>query len=105
MKTEVIKNFLVNSEETGRHIVYSIRTGKRYFIEPIDNSSRSADWGDVDPVTKKVTGSYGSKYTGSVTEKDSMITKENGFDKIHYVDGSPYCIIDELDKKYPTKSE
>lgn len=39
--------------------------------------------GDVDSATKKMTGSYGDKYKGSIRKDESMITKENGFDKIH----------------------
>lgn len=101
MKTDVIKNFLVNSAETGKHIVYSIRTGKRYFVEPIGNGR--SDWGDIDPATKTVTGSYGDKYTGSVTEKESVVTLENGFKTVTLAGNSPYHTIDELDKQYPDK--
>jgi hypothetical protein len=98
----VIKNFLVNSEETGRHIVYSFRTGRKYYVEPIGNGR--SDWGDIDPVTKKMTGSYGNKYTGSVTEKESLITEENGFKNIEFVQGgSPYHVIEQMDAKYPDK--
>lgn len=105
MKSETIKKFLTNTDETGRHIVYSIRTGKKYFVEPITKSKRPADWGDIDPATKKVSGSYGKKYTGAVTEEESLITTENGFEKIHYTDDydSPYTLIDKLDSKYPDK--
>lgn len=102
---EFKKQFLTETSETGRHIVYSIRTGRVYYVEPIDNSGRSADWGDVDPATKKVTGSYGKKYTGSITESDSMITKENGFDDIHYTGNDPYTKINEIDAKYPDKEK
>lgn len=98
---EVIKNFLVNSEETGRHIVTSLRTGRKYYIEPIGNGR--SDWGDVDVVTKKVTGDYGDKYTGSVTEKESVIKEENGFINIQTIEGgSPYHLIEEMDAKYPS---
>jgi len=96
----IIKDFLVNSEETGKHIVTSIRTGKKYYVEPIGNGRR--DWGDVDPATGKITGSYGSKYTGSVTEFDSVIKEENGFKTVITIkNGSPYGVIQELDNKYP----
>ena len=81
--------------------MFSIRTGKRYYIEAIGNGR--SDWGDVDPVTKQTTGNYGDKYTGSIKESESVITKENGFSNIISIDGgSPYSIIDELDKKYPS---
>lgn len=103
---EVLKNFLVNSEETGRHIVTSFRTGRRYYIEPIGNG-RMADWGSYNPSTGKIENKKGAgKYAGSVTEAESMITKENGFEEIHYIErGSPYGIIEELDAKYPDKEE
>jgi hypothetical protein len=98
-----VENFLVNSEETGRHIVYSKRTGKRYFIEPIGDG-RMADWGSYNPSTGNIENKKGAgKHTGSVTEKESIIREENGFVNIHFVEnGSPYSIIDEIDSKYPT---
>jgi hypothetical protein len=99
-KRQIISNFLTNSSETGRHIVFSIRTKKTYFVEPIGNGR--SDWGDVDPVSKKITGSYGDKYTGSVTEKESIIKEENGFKNITMVEGSPYWVIEQMDAKYPT---
>lgn len=98
----IIKDFLVNSEETGKHIVTSLRTGKKYYVEPIGNGR--SDWGDVDPATGKLTGSYGSKYTGSVTENKSVITTENGFATVTVIsNGSPYGCIQEMDSKYPDK--
>lgn len=96
---KIIKEFLVNSEETGKHIVTSLRTGRKYFVEPIGNGR--SDWGDVDPATGKLTGSYGSKYTGSVTDEQSVITEENGFTNIVAIaSGSPYGVIKQLDSKY-----
>jgi len=99
---DVIKNFLVNSDETGRHIVFSKRTGKRYFVETIGDG-RMADWGSYNPSTGNMENKKGmGKHSGSVTEKESLITKENGFKNIHTVDsGSPYWLIDEMDSKYP----
>lgn len=87
----------------GRHIVYSARTGKRYFVEPIENEHTPV-WGDVNPATGKIEGSYGEKHKGGCKEKDSVITKENGFDVIHYagVGYSPNSLISELDAKYPS---
>ena len=67
------KRFLKDSDRTGRFIVKSLVTGKRYFVEPIGNS-RPAEWGDLDPATKKMTGDYGDKYEGCVSEKESIIT-------------------------------
>ena len=102
MDAEFKKRFLTETSETGRFIVKSLVTGKEYFIEAIDNStSYHKIWGDVDPVTKSMQGTYGKKYKGSVSEDESLITKENGFDNILYtgVGGSPYSLIKELDKK------
>lgn len=103
MNDYVKKNFLVNSEETGRQVVFSQRTGKRYFVETIGDG-RMADWGSYNPSTGNVENKKGmGKHSGSVTEEESLITKENGFNDIHYVhNGGPYSIIDKLDSKYPT---
>jgi len=98
MSPDFIKQFLIDSDHTGRHLVTSFKSGKTYCVEPV-GIGRS-DWGDINPATKKVTGNYGGKYQGSVDEKDSMITKENGFKEIHCVQGSPYSKIEELDRLY-----
>ena len=95
------KRFLKESDNTGRFIVKSKITGKKYFVEPIGNT-HAADWGDLDPATKKMTGSYGERYEGCVTEKESLITKENGFEKIELLDAgvSPLSVIDARDREY-----
>lgn len=66
---------------TGR---FYVKIGTRTFcVEPIDESvGRGRTWGDVDPVTKKLTGSYGEKYPGAVHPDDSIITEANGFKNI-----------------------
>ena len=51
--TDLDKRFLTNTDETGRFIVKSLTTGKKYYIEPIGNG-HPADWGDINPATKKV---------------------------------------------------
>jgi len=94
-----IKHFLTNRDETGRFLVRSLKTGKLYFVEPIEKG-RPPDWGDVDPVTKKTTGSYGTKYRGAVSESDSMITELNGFTNISMVTGSPFSEIEMRDEAY-----
>ena len=101
MDKEFTKRFLTNRDETGRFIVKSIKTGKSYFVEVIDGDERT-NWGDVDPVTKKMIGSYGDKYKGSIRKEESMITKENGFDKIHTlgVGESPLDYINRIDDEY-----
>ena len=107
MKTDVDfkSGFLEGRDETGRFTVTSFRTGKTYFVEPIDEKGRPADWGSYNPGTGKVENKKGfDKYTGSIPEGESMITKENGFDNIVYsgVGASPFSAIDKLDEKYPS---
>lgn len=99
---EFKKRFLSETDETGRFIVISKRTGKKYYVEPI-GSGRSAEWGDINPATKKLEKGYGDKYTGSVNKKDSLITEENGFHTIHELEigESPMGYISLLDEKYP----
>lgn len=102
MKDKVLKEFLTHSEETGRQVVESLRTGKKYYVEAIGNGR--SNWGDLDPATGKITGNYGGKYTGSITKEQSIITEENGFRNIVSIDsGSPYGVILEMDSKYPNK--
>lgn len=90
--------------DTGRH--YYTYKGRTFCIEPIDNSGGKGKlWGDLNPATKKMEGNYGSKNRGSVTEEESIITKENGFDDIHYspVGSNPIGYIrsfmDRLDRE------
>ena len=95
------KRFLRDSDNTGRFIVKSIKTGKKYFVETIGNA-HPADWGDLDPATKKMTGSYGDRYEGCIPEKDSIITEDNGFEKITTLPAgvSPFDEIDRRDREY-----
>ena len=102
--SKAIKNFLVNSDDTGRFIVKSLKTGQTYFVEPIDNGNKT-EWGDLNPATKKIEGDYGTKYKGAVKESESLITKENGFENITTLPPgySPLEYIEQLDKKYEQK--
>ena len=95
------KRFLKDSDNTGRFVVKSKVTGRKYFVEVIGNT-HSADWGDLDPATKKMTGSYGERYDGCVPEKDSLITEANGFEKITELPAgvSPFDEIERRDKEY-----
>lgn len=104
MDKDFTKKFLMNRDETGRFIVKSIKTGKTYFVESIDDNERTS-WGDLDPVTKKMTGSYGDKYKGSIRPEESLITEENGFEKIHTlgVGESPIDYINRIDDEYYNK--
>lgn len=102
-QTIKLENFLVNTEETGRFIVTSKRTGRKYYVEPIGDPH--LDWGSVDQSTGKLMTKKGwKKNKGSVEEEHSMITDDIGFDKIHRLSAgmSPLVYIEELDKKYPS---
>jgi hypothetical protein len=101
---QVAKNFLQNRDDTGRFIVTSERTGRTYFVEAIGDPHIA--WGSINPGETKLMNKKGhDKYRGSVDEKDSLITNENGFTKIHELEVgmSPHAYIDMLDAKYPDK--
>lgn len=101
MDKDFTKKFLTDRDETGRFIVKSFKTGKTYFVEPIDGDEKIV-WGDYNPSTKKFeTGNYG-KYKGSIKPNESMIIEENGFDKIHEIGPgvSPLDYIDKIDEEY-----
>ena len=101
MDKEFEKRFLMNRDETGRFIVKSKKTGKTYYVEPIDGKERTS-WGDYNPATKTFETSNYGKYKGSVRPDESMITEENGFDKIHTLgEGeSPLDYINRIDDEY-----
>jgi hypothetical protein len=103
MLNDVRQKFLVNTDETGRFIVCSKRTGVTYFVEPIGNGKTV--WGDLDPATKQLTGSYGQKYRGSVKPEESLISEEVGFKDVVTLDKgvSPLKYIDWKDAQYPTR--
>lgn len=52
----------------------------KFKVEVIEPRQRSRSWGDVDPATGKVTGSYGSSI--GIQENESEITEENGYTNI-----------------------
>lgn len=67
---------------TGRYYVRT-KEGRLFCVEAIDpHVGKKKLWGDFDPVTKKFTGSYGSKNPGAIHPDDSVITEENGFKNI-----------------------
>jgi len=102
MDEELRKNFLTHTDETGRFIVESKRTGIAYAVEPIGNIKTA--WGDLNPATGKTEGKYGSKYKGSIDKKESLITEENGFENITTLEAgmSPLAYIAEIDAKRPS---
>lgn len=75
--TDLDKRFLTNTDETGRFIVKSLTTGKKYYIEPIGNG-HPADWGDINPATKKVEGDYGQPTHEIYLAKDDTLLYSNG---------------------------
>lgn len=94
--TNFTTRFLTNTDDTGRFIVISRRTGRKYFVEPIE-TAHTPKWGSVDPATDQLMHKKGDgKYRGGI-----------GFspDKIHMLDRgtSPLHAIDVLDAKYSDK--
>ena len=101
MDKDFNKKFLLDRDETGRFIVKSQKTGKTYYVEPIDGDERTV-WGDYNPVTKDFETSGYGKYKGSVKPSESMITEENGFEKIHELGPgvSPLDYIEKLEENF-----
>ena len=85
--------------ESGRYFIVDAESGRKFCVEPIGDNHEK--WGDLDPVTKKMSGSYGDKYQGSINAKDSIITEENGFKNITTLPPgvSPEGFIEGLLKK------
>ncbi len=105
MNTTLRSKFLERTDETGRFIVFSQRTGRSYYVEPI--GTVKTNWGSIDPATGNLMNKKGhDKYKGSVEAEESMITTENGFSKITMLDVgvSPHHAIDVMDVKYPDKA-
>jgi hypothetical protein len=107
VSADITKRFLTDTDETGRHIVISQRTGRKYYVEPI-LGERPPQWGSASPTAgdkdfahKKGDG----KYTGAVKEDESLITEDNGFVNIKMLEKgtSPMAYIDHIDATYPDK--
>ena len=84
--------------DTGRFYV-TTPEGRKFVVEPIDfHIGKQKLWGDVDPATKKMVGSYGEKNRGAIHPDDSIITKENGCTNITMLGPgeSPMSFIDKL---------
>jgi hypothetical protein len=110
MNADFLKRFLTNTDDSGRFIVSSQRTGKRYFVEPIDTRSKTdwTAWGSIDPATGKMMNKPGfRKYAGAIQPQDSMIDESNGFSKVHMLEPgmSPLAWIDHLDAQYPDRQQ
>ena len=61
-------------------IIKNTYHGIKFKVEVLKPRKRSKSWGDVDPATGKVNGSYGNEI--GIDEKDSEITEENGYTNI-----------------------
>lgn len=82
--------------ETGRYYIIDTETGRKFCVEPIYNGSgKKRLWGDVDPATKELTGSYGEKSLGAIKESESIVTLESGFMNIGYAK-NPMDYINKL---------
>ncbi len=103
VKPEVLQN-LPPTSETGRYFVHSSILNKTFCIEPLGDhpDNKRSEWGDVDVASKKITGTYGDKHKGSIKMKDSIITKENGFENpmLLQVGESPEGYISILEEKF-----
>lgn len=78
MTPEFQSKFLTNTDDTGRYIVTSKRTGKTYYVEPIGDPRTV--WGSIDPSTGNLMVKKGwKKNQGSVSESESLITTDHGF--------------------------
>lgn len=105
MSNDIRSKFLTNTDETGRFIVYSPRTGRTYFVEPIEGA-HTPKWGSIDPATGNLMHKKGDgKYKGGIRADESLITEENGFKNIRLLDvgTSPHLAIDYIDSQYPDK--
>lgn len=73
-----------------------MKSGRKFCVEAIGDVY--SDWGDIDPATKKL-HKVSAKGTNTINESNSIITKENGFHNICYLDPgtSPFGYIECLD--------
>ena len=100
MKTINKQEFLLDRDDTGREIITYPETGKTYYVEYFGDG-RMADWGSYNPGTGNIENKKGAgKYAGSITEEESMITTENGFEDIRTGKGSPYWTIQKMHDEY-----
>jgi len=75
----------------------------KFRVEVLKPRQRSKTWGDVDPASGNVTGSYGNEI--GIDEKNSQITKENGYTNIVVLPAgvSPQAYIDMRNKQIKSK--
>jgi len=102
---ELRKEFLTHTDDTGRFIIKSTKTNRTYYVEPIGDPH--VEWGSVDPSSNKLAVKKGwKKNKGSVEENQSLISTENGFDKVHSLKPgiSPLAYIKMLEEQYENES-
>lgn len=77
--------------------------GVKFVVEVLKPRKRSKTWGDYNPATGKVEGSFGNQI--GIDEKDSQITEENGFKNIVIlpVGVSPMAYIEMRQKQLKSK--
>ena len=77
---------------------YVKQGGRTFVVEPIGNPNAREKHGDIDPITKKMTGSYGEKYPGTIHPSESIISEDNGFKNIVTLEPghSPFDYINKL---------
>lgn len=105
MRNDVRQKFFTNTDDTGRFVVTSFRTGKTYAVEPIVGA-HTPEWGSIDPATGNLMHKKGDgKYKGGISADESLITEDNGFKNIQMLDVgvSPFHAIELMDAKYPDK--
>ena len=98
--------FLENTDDSGRFLVYSSRTGKTYAVEPIWR--KTADWGSIDPATKQLPHKKGfMKHRGAVREENSLMHEGQGFINVEMLEPgtSPMHAIQVMDAKYPDQRD
>lgn len=88
--------------------VHSTILNRTFYFEVIEDHPDNLDrveFGDINPATKKLEGSYGKKNKGGINMADSVITKENGFNDIKFLPPgtSPHGYIELLEKEYLRK--
>ncbi len=95
-RLSTLMNSLPPTSETGRFMV-TTRSGRRFLVEPVGMTKTG--FGDINPATKKVEGTYGQKHRGSINKDESVITSTNGFRNITTLSAgtSPMGYIDMLD--------
>lgn len=107
MNKEILKNFLTNTDNTGRFTVTSKLTGVTYFVEPILNKNNAEwhhdGWGSYNPSTGNIEHKKGfDKHKGAIKEEQSLLISDNGFKHIVKlaVGTSPISEIQQRDQKY-----